>query len=134
MDKKKYLIISIFIISLLIYLFTTKLSTNKFENYLNDYDFSVGNVDAYFRRSTIGYNVGRSSITYTYLVENVKYTKSYDLLFYKLPDNPKIGSKYIVVYNKNNPRNSLLLGNYPISKDADFKNFINNTKKIKIAF
>ncbi|MCD9577347.1 hypothetical protein [Flavobacterium soyae] len=106
------------------------MNKRKAENSLDQYDFSVGNVEAYFNRGTIGYNVGRSSITYSYTVNDIRYTNNYDMLFYKLPSSPNVNDKFVVAYNKKDPQKSLLLGDYPIKTDEDFNNFIKEGIKI----
>ena len=109
-----------------------KMNKRKAEDSLGDYDFSIGNVEMYFNRGTIGYNVGRSSITYSYTVNNIRYMNNYDMLFYKLPSSPKVNDKFVVAYNKKEPQKSLLLGDYPIKSQEDFNVFIK--KDIKINF
>jgi len=108
------------------------MNKRKAEDSLGDYDFSIGNVEMYFNRGTIGYNVGRSSITYSYTVNNIRYMNNYDMLFYKLPSSPKVNDKFVVAYNKKEPQKSLLLGDYPIKSQEDFNVFIK--KDIKINF
>jgi len=130
MDKKYHIII--FIVSLIVLLVTNRMNKRKAENSLGEYDYSVGTVEVYFNRGTIGHNVGRSSITYSFTVGGIRYMNNYDMLFYKLPSSPNVNDKFIVAYNKNNPQKSLLLGEYPIKTDKDFDNFIK--EGIKISF
>ena len=130
MDKKYHIIIIIF--CLIVLLVINKTNKRKAENSLGDYEFTVGNVEAYFNRGTIGYNVGRSSITYSYSVGDIRYVNNYDMLFYKLPYSPNVHDKFVVAYNKNDPQKSILLGDYPIRKVDDFNTFIK--KGIKINF
>lgn len=128
MDKKFHIIIFIFCVVVL--LVTNKMNKRKAENSLGDYDFSVGNVEVYFNRGTIGHNVGRSSITYSYTVNSIRYVNNYDMLFYKLPFSPNVNDRFVVAFNKKDPQKSLLLGDYPIKTDEDFDNFIKEGIKI----
>ncbi|OXE95005.1 hypothetical protein B0A64_24770, partial [Flavobacterium araucananum] len=128
------IIIIIIIFCLIVLLVTNKMNKRKAENSLGDYDFSVGNVEVYFDRGTIGYNVGRSSITYSYTVNNIRYVNNYDMLFYKLPSSPNVNDKFVVAYNKKDPQKSLLLGDFPIKSNQDFKIFLDTHKDFKIKF
>ncbi|MBL0736400.1 hypothetical protein JI750_05855 [Flavobacterium sp. GN10] len=132
MEKKNYILILIIIIGLIMLLWGKELGKKEIKKDLGDYDFTIGVVEAYFRRGTIGYNVGRSSITYSYTVGGIRYMNNYDMLFYKLPSSPDVNDKFVVAYNKNDPQKSILLGDYAIKNDEDFNNFIK--EGIKISF
>ncbi|MFH7015998.1 hypothetical protein [Flavobacterium sp. FlaQc-47] len=132
MDKKYHILI--FIFSLIVLLVANKINKSKAENSLGDYDFSIGNVEAYFNRGTIGHNVGRSSITYSYIVGNIRYVNNYDMLFYKLPYSPNTNDKFVVAYNKKDPQKSILLGDFPIKTNQDFKIFVDTHEDFKIKF
>ena len=134
MDKKNYILILIIIIGVMMILWGKEMNKNKIKKDLGDYEYTVGNVEAYFNRGTIGYNAGNSSITYSYTVSNIRYVHNYDMLFYKLPYSPNVNDKFVVAYNKKDPQKSLLLGDYPINTDEDFKVFINKSKDVKIDF
>jgi len=49
------------------------MNKNKIKESLGDYDYTIGSVDVYFYRGPIGNNVRFSSITYSYVVYNIKY-------------------------------------------------------------
>lgn len=132
MDKKYHIII--FIFCLIVLLVTNKMNKRKAENSLGDYDFSVGNVEAYFNRGTIGHNVGRSSITYSYTVNSIRYVNNYDMLFYKLPFSPNVNDRFVVAFNKKDPQKSLLLGDYQIKSQEDFNIFMKKYRNVKIKF
>lgn len=130
---KKYdanVLVIIIIVGLIMILWGGQMHKNKLKKDIGDYDFTVGVVEVYFSRGTIGYNVGHSSITYSYIINNVRYVKYYDALFYKLPALPNVGDKYIVAYNKNDPQKSILLGDYPVKTDEDFIAYIKEGIKI----
>lgn len=128
MDKKYYIIVVILVASYMVFLLTSKVNNEKIKNYLGDYDFSVGTVEVYFNRGTIGSNVGVSSVTYSYMANGIRYINNYDALFYKLPSSPNIGDKFVVAFNKNDPQKSILLGDCLIRTDNDFEFFINRYK------
>lgn len=134
MDKKNYILILIIIIGVMMILWGKEMNKNKIKKDLGDYDYTVGSIDVYFYRSPVGNNVRFSSITYSYIVNNVRYVNNYDALFYKLPFSPNVNDRFIVAYNKKDPQKSLLLGDYPINTDEDFKIFINKSKDVKIDF
>ncbi|PAM92705.1 hypothetical protein B4N84_21475 [Flavobacterium sp. IR1] len=134
MDKKYHISIVIFVFSLVVLLLTNKINKRNAENSLGDYDFAIGNVEAYFNRGTISYNAGKSSISYSYKVNNIRYINNYDMLYYKLPYSTNVNDKFIVAYNKNDPQKSLLLGDYPINSNEDFKAFVKGSKNFKIKF
>lgn len=130
MDKKYHILI--FIFCLIVLLITNKINKHKAENYLGDSNFTIGKVEVYFNRGTIGHNVGKSSITYSYTVNNIRYMNNYDMLFYKLPSSPHVSDEFVVAYNKKEPQKSLLLGDYPIKKDDDYNTYLK--KGIRIDF
>jgi len=134
MDKKNYTLIIIIIIGLIMMLWGKEMNKDKVQKDLGDYDYTVGNVEAYFNRGTIGYNAGKSSISYSYKVNNIRYINNYDMLHYKLPYSPNVNDKFVVAYNKNDPQKSLLLGDYPINSNEDFKAFMKGSKNFKIKF
>lgn len=128
MIKRKIFIGIIFLISLALFFYSKRIDKGKLEEYLGNYKYLVGEIEVYFERSTIRFNVGKSSITYSYIVNNKKILNNYDLLFYELPENPKKGNKYIVLYNENEPQKSILLGNYKIENNLEFKKYIEEFK------
>jgi len=110
------------------------MNKDKVQKDLGEYDYSVGNVEVYFYRGTIANNVGRSSISYSYMVNNIRYINNYDMLYYKLPYSPNVNDKFVVAYNKNDPQKSILLGDCPIKSNEDFKTFLKGIKDFKIKF
>lgn len=130
MDKKNYILILIIITGVIMILWGKEMTKNKIKKDLGDCDYTVGNIDVYFYRCPVGNNVRFSSITYSYIVNKVRYVNNYDALFYKLPSSPNVNDKFIVAYNKKDPQKSLLLGDYPIRIEEDFKVFINRGIKI----
>ena len=134
MDKKNYTLIIIIIIGLIMMLWGKEMNKDKVQKDIGDYDYTVGNVEAYFNRGTIANNVGRSSISYSYMVNNIRYINNYDMLYYKLPYSPNVNDKFVVAYNKNDPQKSILLGDCPIKSNEDFKAFVKGSKNFKIKF
>ena len=132
---KKYdahVVVIIIIISLIMIFWGKELGKDEIKKDLDDYDFTLGVVEVYFYRAPVGNNVRFSSITYSYIVNNIRHVKNYDALYYKLPSSPSVNDKFIVAYNKKDPQKSLLLGDYPIKNDEDFNGYIR--KGIKINF
>lgn len=121
--ERKNVVFLIILFSVIVYLYATKNSKDKLYDYLGTYNYTVGNVENFFRRGSIGYHVGRSSIYYSYEVDNKLFKKNYDVLFYDVPDSPEVHEKYIVLYNVNNPENSIMLGDYKIESEKDLINF-----------
>ena len=56
-------------------------------------------------------------------MDNKLFKKNYDVLFYDVPDSPEVHEKYIVLYNVNNPENSIMLVDYKIESEKDLINF-----------
>ncbi|MCC9063987.1 hypothetical protein [Flavobacterium piscisymbiosum] len=134
MDKKKYTLLLIVIIGVIMVLWGKELTKNKIKKDLGNYDYAIGNIDVFFYRAPVGNNVRFSSITYSYVVNNIRYVNNYDALDYKLPSSPDVNDKFMVVFNKKDPKKSLLLGDYPIKTEEDFKIFIDTNKNFKIKF
>ncbi|WP_406844741.1 hypothetical protein [Flavobacterium soyae] len=107
---------------------------DKIKRDLGNYDYIVGTIEVYFYRVPVAYNATFSSITYSYIVNNVKYVNNYDAMFYKLPYSPNVNDKFVVVYNKNDPQKSILLGDYPIKTEEDFNVFLKKYKNVKLKF
>jgi len=124
----------IIIVSLIMFLWVSKFNKSKIVKDLGDYDYSVGTIEVYFRRGPIGYNMRYSSITYSYIVNGIKYVNNYDAMHYKLPYSPDVYDKFVVAYNKIDPQKSLLLGDYPIVTDDDFKAFLDAHRGGEIKF
>ena len=70
---------------------------------------------------------GRNSVEYFYFVNNQKYINKYDENgFVEIPDyKPNLNIKYIVMYQKDNPENSVILINYPLNSANDYANYKN---------
>ena len=122
MERKNVAFIVI-LFSIVIYLYSHYNPKDKLYDYLGTYDYTVGNVENFFRRGSGGHHCGRSSIYYSYEIDKKSFKKSYDILFYDLPDSPEVHEKYIVLYNVNNPENSIMLGDYKIESEEDLINF-----------
>ncbi|MEX0595946.1 MAG: hypothetical protein WD512_05540 [Candidatus Paceibacterota bacterium] len=136
MKNKSYLLIGIlFLITILLYHYAQNAKENNYDRYdLGNPYFTVGEIEEYFQRGTIGSNVGSSSITYTYEVSGRVFRKNYDKMYYKLPEKPKKHQKYIVLYNKDYPENSILLGDYKFRNESDTIYFSSMLKDGKIKF
>ncbi len=127
--KKNIVLVLIILFSGIIFYYFKNQQSKIIVDYLGNYEYSVGTIENYFERGTIGHNIGKSSITYSFKIGNENIIKNYDILFYKLPENPIIGDKYIVLYNIENFENSILLGNYKINHGHDINKIIEIIKK-----
>ncbi|MCD9576684.1 hypothetical protein [Flavobacterium soyae] len=67
----------------------------------------------------------RNDVTYSYSVDGEQYTiKNIENEYIIIPDvKPNVDIDYVVIYQKDNPKNSILLLQYPILKDKDFENY-----------
>ena len=107
-----------------LYIYSQKVKENNYHRYdLGNPHFTVGVIEEYFQRGTIGSNVSRNSITYTYEVSGRVFRKNYDMMHYRLPENPRKKQKYIVLYNIEYPENSILLPDYKIENQKDINDF-----------
>lgn len=121
--ERKNVVFLVILFSVIVFLYANRNSKDKLYDYLGTYDYTVGNLENFFRRGSGGYHFGRSSIYYSYEIDRKSFKKSYDILFYDLPDSPEVHEKYIVLYNVNNPENSIMLGDYKIESEEDLINF-----------
>jgi hypothetical protein len=136
MKNKSYILIGIlFLVTILLYNYARKVKVNNYDRYeLGNPYFTVGEIEEYFQRGTIGSNVGRNSITYIYEVSGRVFKKNYDMMYYRLPEKPKKHQKYIVLYNIDYPEKSILLGDFKIENERDIINFSSLFKEGKIKF
>lgn len=72
-----------------------------------------------------GISSSPTSIKYTYLINDIEIENAYSPdYFISLPDEkPDLSIEYLVMYEKNNPKNSLILLNYPINKKNDLEKY-----------
>ena len=93
------------------------------------YSITEGKIILYLVSNKISFRggSGRNSVEYFYFVNNQKYINKYDENGYvEIPDNkPTLNIKYLVIYQKDNPQNSVILLNYPITSANDYSNYKN---------
>ncbi|WPO78434.1 hypothetical protein [Flavobacterium sp. KACC 22761] len=92
-----------------------------------DFALTTGKIDKYFIPNikgsipSIGKSADHNYIEYSYVVNNIVETNSYDEnYFIKIPnEKPNLNISYLVLYERNNPKNSFILINYPINNLND---------------
>lgn len=120
------IIISIAVLAFIVFYIYTKNKNSYLKNYIGKYDYGIGRVEYFFHRSTIKNNLGHTSIKYSYTVNGQNYTKSYKSSFYSIPSDIIKGENYLIIYNSDNPQNSILFGDYIISDINNFKTIVEN--------
>ena len=134
MERKTIITVIVFLILFFGFIYLKSLKQKELKNYLSEYDFAIGKVENIFKRGNIGTNIGVSSITYSYNITNKRYTKSYNSKFYKILTRTNKNELYLVIYNKSNPQNSILLSDYHILDTTDFQKCIERFKKTQTEF
>lgn len=123
MERNHYIIIAVVIISLGMIIWGKKGKNENLASYLGNYDFEIGEVITLNKRGAMNGVIGHWSLIYTFEVDGVSYKKFYDASFYKVNSTTELYGKYVVIYNKENPENSLLLSDHLIRSNADFEKF-----------
>ncbi len=124
MSKKNYIILAFLLtISIITILWGGKSKAKDLITYLGDYEYEIGTVTDVIQRGAMKGVIGHTSVRYTFEVNDVVYTKYYNSSFYEVNSNVDFFAHYIVIYNKSNPENSLLLGDYPINNNTEFQSF-----------
>lgn len=93
----------------------------------NNYALSKGKINNYFVSNKVSLRGGSGSndIKYSYFINNRQFENKYEERGYvDIPnEKPDINIEYLVLYQKDNPRNSVILLNYPIKNSSDFENY-----------
>lgn len=93
----------------------------------NNYAISKGKINNYFISNKVSLRGGSGSndIKYTYLANNEEFENKYSERGYiDIPDvKPDLNVDYLVLYQKDNPKNSVILLNYPIKNNSDFEKY-----------
>lgn len=113
-----YLVILVFF-SIGIYLIIKK--DQDFNNLKKDYELSIGLIDKYIvTKAGKGQNGNKCDFNFQAdgkLISAQNYSNPYT----NLPNNkPNLEKNYLVIYQKNNPKNNFILLNYPIKDSSDF--------------
>ena len=93
----------------------------------NNYALSKGKITTYFISNKVSLRGGSGSneIEYTYLVGNEEFEHKYSERGYvDIPDvKPDLNIEYLILYQKDNPNNSVILLNYPLKNKSDFDKY-----------
>lgn len=104
-------------------------SDNQIQSLVKIFDVTNGKVIKHIR----GKGKALSYIEFKYYVDNIKIVKQYDDTYYSsFPiQKPNFNSDYLVIYEKGNPNNSLILLNYELKDKNDLEKYkIDFQKKI----
>jgi len=101
-------------------------------SFLKDAEFTIGTID-YFTYS----NNGNSHVAYSYKVNGIEFkgkdgncnmdSKEAGSRFYKV----KQAEKYLVLYKKEEPENSIIRLDFEIKDSSNFKSYIQKLKKTR---
>ena len=72
-----------------------------------------------------------ASVNFDYQIDGTTYSNRIEEgngFNYKIPEDIKKNSKYIVIYEKGKPEESYLLFDYPIRKQGDFERYLKELK------
>ena len=91
----------------------------------NNFSLTTGNVDEYIVTNLKGKGDTGNSIKYIYSVGNKFFVNSYGENYHAdIPnDKPDLSVLYLVIYQKDNPKNSFILLNYPVNSSKDFERY-----------
>lgn len=99
----------------------------SFNTLRNNYVLSKGKITTYFISNKVSLRGGSGSndIKYTYLVGNEEFENKYSERGYiDIPDvKPDLNFEYLILYQKDNPNNSVILLNYPLKSKNDFDKY-----------
>lgn len=93
----------------------------------NNYALSKGKIITYLISNKVSLRGGSGSndVKYTYSVNNKEFDNKYSERGYiDIPDvKPDLNIEYLVLYQKDSPKNSVILLNYPIENSGDFEKY-----------
>lgn len=93
----------------------------------SNYSLSKGKINNYFisNKFSLRGGTGSNDLKYTYNVSNREFENKYsDRGYIDIPDvKPDLTIEYLVLFEKDNPQNSVILLNYPIKSKNDFKKY-----------
>lgn len=93
-----------------------------------NYSLSKGKITNYFisNKFSLRGGTGSNDVKYVFLANNEEFENKYSESSYiDIPDlKPDLNIEYLVLYQKNNPKNSFILLNYPIKSKDDFNKYV----------
>jgi hypothetical protein len=115
------LILIIIIIAISFKIYDTIINDNQIQSLVKNFDVTNGKVIKHIR----GKGKAISYIEFKYYVNNIKIVKQYDDTYYSsFPiEKPNFNSDYLVIYEKGNPNNSLILLNYELKDKNDLEKY-----------
>ena len=104
---------------------------NDFNNLKKNYSLTKGQIISYNipklkgSITALGKSIDSKRIKYNYVIENKVYINSFiDNPYVDLPDRkPNLSLYYLVIFEINNPENSYILLNYPITNEFAFNEY-----------
>ncbi|PZF72731.1 hypothetical protein [Taibaiella soli] len=115
------------IISALLFSFSA-CKKEKRKEILNDPAYAIGIVTKYNKANNPGSSSRGSypsGVSYKFYLGSSTYTRSYNDGTYNVPESGvNIGDQYMVIYEKDKPKNSIMLFHYPVKDSADFNNYV----------
>gem|GEM_PF-6038743 len=105
----------------------------SFNNLVTNFEITKGKILKVFisNKTTLRGGSARNDVTYSYTVQGKDYViKNIENEYVMIPDiAPKTDFEYIVIYQKDNANNSILLLQYPLLKPQDLENYEYKFKK-----
>ena len=100
---------------------------NQIQSLVKNFNVTNGKVIKHI----IGTGKAISYIEFKYYVNNIELIKKYDNTYYSsFPlEKPNLNSEYLVIYEKGNPNNSLILLNYELKDKNDLEKYKNEFQK-----
>lgn len=137
--------IIVLIIGGVILFFLLRSQKQEQETFLNKGEFTIGEV-TFYSSSKPGFIIPKgsgstpkpSNVFFEYKINNtiyeMRYSNSPGISY--IPDTGvHEGEKYLVIYDKNNPKKSRMLFEYPIKDSSDFERYVkklkNNPEKLR---
>lgn len=124
-------IYAVLLFILAVYAFFKIKDDNDFTNLKENYGLTEGQIISYSipklkgAISSLGKSVDSKRIKYNYIVENKAYINSFvDNPYVDLPNKkPNFSLYYLVIFEIDNPENSYILLNYPITNELTFNEY-----------
>lgn len=111
-----------------IFLVFNKLNEDiKFKSLNKNYSLTKGRIHEYFVPNMKGYKGGNTgnSLKFSFIINNDTIENKYsENVFIEIPDDkPNLENEFLVIYDKEDFENSMILLNYPIRDSLDFNNY-----------
>lgn len=120
----------LFVVGIIILCWSLNRTETKIKEIFENCEYTIGIVTIFHKATP---KIGQFTdgtpryIEYSFLINGVEMTHM-DQSNYNQNDEVRVGDKYIVIYSKNNPKNSIILVDYPIFSTSDFEKYIEEFK------